>query len=380
MSFSSNFNAAIDILNTSNGARGAGIAVCRDTQNNLLVATAAHVVNNASIAAVRLIDFMGRAYDDVRVLIYDHSYDYALLLVKGVPTNVPAALVRKTTAPINNGDDAYIIGYPLGMDTHSVSAGVIRSKSWSINGVAGHILTSIPALPGNSGGGAFLKSTHELIGVCSFGVNQSDGVLMNGFIPFSVIYESILYYMYRPTLALAGPPVPTHREAYYVGMLGYLNDPQIFYALSPSHAKLRNLGRGGFIVMNVAPGSPASAAGFTNAIMADAVTFQVVWAVLVFGRWTLVNEESPLNVLLDTLTRTYAMTTRPFPRTKARAASSMDIVFRDTMSISLLVSRVVNGMHNNVYETVVVTMVKRSVYLQRRGNIDISPGILAVYV
>ena len=121
---------------------------------------------------------------------------------------------------ITAGADVYVIGWPELFDHNSISVGCIRSKFWNLSGAMNQLVISAPVFGGNSGGGVFLKATNELLGIVSWGLGSDE--TFNGIVPYNVIYEGLLYFMYRPTLAL---PSRVYCEGYYLGARTYACDP-----------------------------------------------------------------------------------------------------------------------------------------------------------
>lgn len=366
--------ATFVILNKAVYAGGSGVAVWRDTSNaRLYVATAYHVVEGANSGSgeLVLIDSAMRKYTTVTPVILDRTYDFALLEVTGVPSSIPVVTVQSTYAePIGKGADVYMIGYPLLYDTLSVSGGSVRSEAWTANGVMNQILVSAPCFGGNSGGGVFLKSNHRLIGLVSWGIVDQE--TFSGLIPYRVVYEAILYFMYRPALSFSVPSLVSY-ESYFFGAQGYLIDPFLMDDLAPQDPRLVSHGAAGTIVVSVAENSPASAAGFATA--PNYSNFQIVWGVSRTNSdsYTWITEERSLDSILFSLAQTSAHSRRSIlnRRSQGQAAyAGLDIVLPAQLDVKMLVSSVIDGVHDQTFTDRTVTLVKRHVYYAANGSED----------
>lgn len=371
MSVTRSFQATFQIVNLTAGAGGTGVAIWRDTANNYLyVATAYHVVEDMTEGM--FVDYTGRKYTTYNYIVLDKTYDFALVELRGVPTSIPSViLATRISAAFTYGADLYVIGWPLLMDSNSVSSGALRSPRWNANGTMNQLLISAPVFGGNSGGGVFLKSTHELIGVVSWGLVNDETI--NGIVPFTAIAEALYYFMYRPSLAT---PALTCGESYLCGVQGFLIDPfTMQYWLQPTHPSLTGFANVGMIVTSVLPTSPAASAGFVSLARSDGkYTFDIVWGVRRAGgggAFTFINEENAL----DSILYSYYVTAnhgrrRLLPRrSRGEAANAaLDIVLPTSLQIECLTSRVVNDVPDNNFVVKPVTLVKRAAYYAAVGG------------
>ena len=70
------------------------------------------------------------------------------------------------------GDRCYMLGNPLDLDTGSLCDGVIRDINFAAGNLVESIVTSMPALAGNSGS-AIMAANGEVIGILSYGLGSS---------------------------------------------------------------------------------------------------------------------------------------------------------------------------------------------------------------
>jgi S1-C subfamily serine protease len=370
MSITRSYQATFQIVNLAVGAGGTGVAIWRDARNNYLyLATAYHVVEDMSNDGI-FIDYLGRKYTNFAYIVLDKTYDYALVEVRDVPTSIPVVTIAtRTTTPISHGMDVYVIGWPLLMDSNSVSSGSLRSPRWTANGTMNQLLISAPVFGGNSGGGVFLRNSNELIGVVSWGMSGDE--TMNGIVPYTVILESLFYFMYRPSLAT---PSRVHGESYLFGVEGLLIDPfTMQYWLQPNLPSLSAFGNVGTIVLSVLPGSPAAVAGFNNLVLnGSGYTFDIIWAFRrPGGEYTYITEENALdNILYSFYVTSNHSRRRIIPRRSQneRAYTGLDVVLPTTFQIECLTSRVVNTIPDNNFVVKTVTLVKRDAYYQTVGS------------
>ena len=365
-----NQKSCVSIINNTVGCGGSGVVVWKDAlTNKAYVATAYHVVEG--MADGSLIDCSYKKYKQITPIILDKTYDFALLEVQGIPKDVPAAKIAPPSRLITVGADVYVIGWPELFDHNSISVGCIRSKYWNLSGAMNQIIISAPVFGGNSGGGVFLKATNELLGVVSWGLGNDE--TFNGIVPYNVIYEALLYFMYRPTLAL---PSRVYCEGYYFGARTYACDPFTLESMiTTSHPVISTYAAAGMIVCDVVAGSPAATADFKSIEVGNAgYTFDVVWAVSRAGKnqWSYITEESAF----DTIVWKYGYTTmhgrRALMTTCAKAGdpkmAGLDIVLPATLEIDVLVSRVVNNVHDNNFVTRRVVLVKRNDFYAANGG------------
>lgn len=368
MSINRSYQATFQIVNLSVGAGGTGVAIWRDTGNTYLyIATAYHVVEGMSEGM--FIDFQGRKYTDFNYIVLDKTYDFALVELRGVPTSIPVVtLATRSSTSITYGADVYVIGWPLLMDSNSVSSGSLRSPRWNANGTMNQLLISAPVFGGNSGGGVFLRNSHELIGVVSWGLTNDE--TMNGIVPYTVILEALFYFMYRPSLTT---PARTCGESYLFGIEGVLIDPfTMQYWLQPSLPAVSVYGNVGAIVLSVLPGSPAATAGFTNISYLGGFTFDIIWGIRrPGGAYKFINEENSLDDILYSYYVTANHNRRRILPRRSRGESTyaaLNVVLPTTFQVECLTSRVVNDVHDNNFVVKSVTLVKRDDYYATVGQ------------
>ncbi len=366
-----NQKSCVSIVNNTVGCGGSGVVIWRDALNTKsYVATAFHVVEGMTDGSI--IDINYKKYKQITPVILDKTYDFALLEVSGLPKDIPVAKIAPPSRLITAGADVYVIGWPELFDHNSISVGCIRSKFWNLSGAMNQLVISAPVFGGNSGGGVFLRATNELLGLVSWGLGSDE--TFNGIIPYNVIYEGLLYFMYRPTLAL---PSRVYCEGYYFGARTYACDPFTLESMigAGSHPVISTSAAVGMLVCDVVPGSPAAAAGFTPiTVSSTGYTFDVVWAVSRAGKaqWTYITEEAAL----DTILWKYAYTTthgrRSLLTTRAKAGdpktAGLDIMLPATLEVDVLVSRVVGSVHDNNYVVRRVTLVKRDDFYTSYGG------------
>lgn len=117
-----------------------------------LIATNRHVIEDASLIRVRLVD--GREYD-ARVVAADASTDVALIRIEPARgETLPVAALGDSDA-LQVGDWVLALGNPLGLD-FTVTAGIVSAKGRSLGQAASSlqsfIQTDAAINPGNSGG------------------------------------------------------------------------------------------------------------------------------------------------------------------------------------------------------------------------------------
>ncbi len=174
---------------------GSGVVIHRrDAENaegkkQAYILTAAHVVGNESLVQVYIYEYNYEvpvvSIETASVVITDTNRDLALLRVL-YASAVTAKLAPRDYTPYLF-TEVYAVGCSLGLDPRP-SDGILSAlcvsavNRWEI---------SAPVLPGNSGGGVFLKDTHELIGIVVW-VRVYHGQLittMTGIVPLNQIYE-----------------------------------------------------------------------------------------------------------------------------------------------------------------------------------------------
>jgi len=219
-------------------AIGSGSGVIIDAREGIVV-TNHHVVENGQKFTVDMSD--GRLFDAV-LIGADKATDIAVLRIEA------SGLSQVTVADsdsLRTGDLAFAVGYPLGLD-QTLTMGVISGlgRSGLGDAVEDYIQTDAAVNSGNSGG-PLLDSRGRLIGIntsiLSGGGGGNDGIA------FAVPTRIMMYVVDQ---------LRTYGEVRRGGIgaiLGSLNA-----------TRARELGLGivrGAIVDDVAPGSPAEAAG-----------------------------------------------------------------------------------------------------------------------
>jgi len=177
---------------TTDDGIGSGVIIshhrgAEDTENTIYILTAGHVVGNEALVKVEL--FGSTESLPAFVVSTDTDKDLALLRIvlsnnqqlttKIYPTRLaPKSYIPYIFTPI------WVIGCSLGLVPRPTAGEITATfgPDWEMN-------ASI--WPGNSGGGVFLKDTHELIGIAVW-VKICQGQLastMGGIVPLQTIYE-----------------------------------------------------------------------------------------------------------------------------------------------------------------------------------------------
>lgn len=205
-----------------------------------IVVTNEHVIENGSTYRVDLID--GRSFD-AELVGADKATDIAVL-------RIPAAGLVQVEAvdsdTLRTGDLAFAVGYPLGLD-QTLTMGVVSGlgRSGMGDAVEDYIQTDAAVNSGNSGG-PLLDSRGRLIGINTAILSGSLGGGNDG-IAFAVPTRIMQFVVDQLRL---------HGEVVRGGIGATVS--------SLNAARARELGLGivrGAIVEDVAPGSPAEAAG-----------------------------------------------------------------------------------------------------------------------
>ncbi|HSB46510.1 MAG TPA: S1C family serine protease [Candidatus Bilamarchaeum sp.] len=148
---------------------GSGVIIARNG-SELLILTNRHVVDAdftfVSNTHLEVINYTNETAKPVRVYIAPNQLDMAIVAVEK-DIGPPAAIAD---AKPKVGAQVLVIGSPLGIP-NSVSGGIISNYA-STNTSSGFeyevIQTDAAVNPGNSGGGVFLSSDGDLIGIISF--------------------------------------------------------------------------------------------------------------------------------------------------------------------------------------------------------------------
>lgn len=185
-----------------------------------LILTAHHVIkkaikkeNDKEKLDEVIIRIFGKGADSLKefksqIASYDKVKDVALLIITTKEQIVhPVKLASKANLRnIKIFTPVYTVGCPLGHDPFP-TGGAISSLNKQVSGETLWIMTA-PTIFGNSGGGVFLKETHELIGItsmiCTFDNLVSTPVYhMSILLPLDKVYDwlsSIGYeHVYNPS-------------------------------------------------------------------------------------------------------------------------------------------------------------------------------------
>ncbi len=221
--------------------RGTGSGFIWDDAGHVI--TNFHVVENASEATVKLAD--GRSFQATLVGA-SPAHDIAVLRI-GVSFQPPVPL--GSSADLRVGQKVFAIGNPFGLDW-TLTTGIVSALDRSLSGERGpaidHLIQTDAAInPGNSGG-PLLDSAGRLIGINTAIYSPSGASAGIGFaVPVDTVNRVV------PQLIRSG--------RYVRPALGI----EVDTALNQRLAELR--GEPGVIILRVAPGSAADAAGLKGA-------------------------------------------------------------------------------------------------------------------
>ncbi len=231
--------------------QGTGSGFIWDEQGHVI--TNYHVVADVSEARVRLSD--GRDYS-ARLVGASPAHDLAVLRI-GVAFNRPPPVPLGTSHDLKVGQKVFAIGNPFGLDW-TLTAGIVSALDRSLpsdqSGVIEHLIQTDAAInPGNSGG-PLLDSAGRLIGINTAIFSPSGTFAGIGFaVPVDTVNRVV------PELVASGKYV---RPA-----LGIEVDEDL------NRQVTQKLGVEGVLVLKVAPGSAAEAAGMQGArIDAEGIT------------------------------------------------------------------------------------------------------------
>jgi S1-C subfamily serine protease len=140
--------------------------------SNGILATNAHVIENAESLEVQISNEIGRFEYSAKVLLVDNQNDVALVQIddpdfKGL-SEIPYSLVENADI----GEKVFTIGYPLNTvmgSNYKVTDGIVSSAS-GISDDLRYYQISVPLQPGNSGGPLFNKNG-DVIGITSAQLN-----------------------------------------------------------------------------------------------------------------------------------------------------------------------------------------------------------------
>lgn len=239
--------SVVGIATFSRGAQGSisGIGSGVIVHQDGFVLTNAHVAGNVETLAVI---FQDGTRASGQTLWADAALDLAVVKIE--PGRPAAPLAR--SADVVVGESVVAIGTPLTLQfQHTVTSGVVSAVNRVLQMPAGQgesflenlIQTDAPINPGNSGG-PLLNLRGEIIGINTVKVTQAEGI---GFaVPVDIATPIIDH------LAREGS-----FETPYLGV--YALDA----AMATYYDERISLPEG-LMVLNVAPGSPAEAAGLTR--------------------------------------------------------------------------------------------------------------------
>lgn len=223
--------------------RGTGSGFIWDEAGHVI--TNYHVIENASEASVKLAD--GRSYRAALVGA-SPAHDIAVLRI-GVGFKRPPPVPLGTSSDLKVGQKVFAIGNPFGLDW-TLTTGIVSALDRSLGGEQGntieHLIQTDAAInPGNSGG-PLLDSAGRLIGINTAIYSPSGTSAGIGFaVPVDTVNRVV------PQLIAAGRYVrPT---------LGIEADENLNTRLK------RILAVEGVVILRVAPGSAAEAAGLRGA-------------------------------------------------------------------------------------------------------------------
>jgi S1-C subfamily serine protease len=189
---------------------GSGVMIT-STDKTTYIITAAHVVGNEALVTVEL--FNSAETLPAFVIVTDTGKDLALLnLITDKPYPYAAKLAPRNYVPYIF-TPVWVIGCSLGYAPRPTE-GTITSLSDLRDSVVKYWEMNAPIWPGNSGGGVFLKDTHELIGLAVW-VKVYHGQLastMGGIVPLPDIYEFLESPLIRGDKGVCyTPPTPLDR-------------------------------------------------------------------------------------------------------------------------------------------------------------------------
>ena len=202
---------------TTDDGIGSGVIISYhgDTENteNIYILTAAHVVGDEALVSVELFDSAKTL--PAFVVATDTGKDLALLrCASGVLSHASKTQDPRLTTPWRYTaklaprdyvpyifTPVWVIGCSLGYSPRPTAGEITRASGVMRNASGAQTQDarpttqyweiSAPIWPGNSGGGVFLKDTHELIGIAVW-VKVCQGQLastMGGIVPLPDIYE-----------------------------------------------------------------------------------------------------------------------------------------------------------------------------------------------
>lgn len=144
-----------------------------------------HVIESTSYAQITTTN--GKKYDVTHVIYYDKAMDVALLRISrtstdGTPCFAFPFLTMADSSAISNGQVAYAIGSPLGLQ-NTISDGIISNTKRTLDSV--DYIQTTAAISAGSSGGALLNEKAEVIGITSAGFKSGENLGLA--IPINVI-------------------------------------------------------------------------------------------------------------------------------------------------------------------------------------------------
>jgi S1-C subfamily serine protease len=222
---------------------GTGSGFIWDTAGH--VVTNLHVIEDASVATIRLAD--GKDYPATLIGV-SRTHDIAVLQIR-IPAASAIPIPIGTSHDLQVGQKVYAIGNPFGLDW-TLTTGIVSALDRSLTGENGvlirHLIQTDAAInPGNSGG-PLLDSAGRLIGMNTAIYSPSGASAGVGFaVPVDTVNRVV------PELIAKGH--------YASPSLGIQADENL------SRAIARQLGIEGAAILRVRPGGPAAQAGLRGA-------------------------------------------------------------------------------------------------------------------
>lgn len=178
----------IQVTRVSGTSQGSGFVLSPDG----IIATAAHVIEGAIEATVRLIT--GEEYPITGILTVDSNRDFALVRIPGFGLST---VNLGNSDSVHVGARVYAFGAPLGLD-FTVSDGLLSSERM-VDGTR-IFQISVPVSPGSSGG-PVTTETGAVIGLVVSGFVASEAQNLNFALPINYLRGAF-------ALALNQAPVP----------------------------------------------------------------------------------------------------------------------------------------------------------------------------